>query len=626
MIYHTERLKEYILCGQVKWPNPPPAAPSAAAIEDQTRTMNQSHNQNENLCLRSPCFYALFPTLWRHRPRESEAPMAKREILDIHAGADIQMRQTECGMGENTTSPLSADASISCAKRNCYFTPLAPASLSSSSSSNRHLRLRARSPSPLLTSGLLGSSSSRSVYDAEFTAAIISRTAHISGHSPGSGSVDGAFPLPPSLSTSDPNQGANGSIGPPSATVYRKHSRFNKPIADMGDYLSLIRSSPIPRDPLLDPLDDPQFAAHVAQQHSLVAAAAARDKVALMDEHQQQQGMNGGNGSMNSSSFSSSPSSSPRQPRRPSQSQSQSLSSRPTPSSPSASSTSSSSPSSPHTRLTVDEADDLTDAALLNSFNAGGGMSAPRRGRAKGKPPIPKPPFHQFILQRGNEPKNGSTAATSNSSTSSFEDSPLALSPSSSLSNPPVGSSSKVDARLLRHTRALEDAVKQLRQSQQSTPSIATLLASMDHTPTPSPSRHQRQPTVNEAYLSPPAVLAILYRLECELGTSLHKASRQLSSPTFFVYLTRVENWFIHQVKDLLRDQDSSPTQLVRSYEEAFHRWMKEFTQLTQASTGGKGQIPLQTIRWEKIVTEARGETQAHKTPNNSTIDAQRTK
>jgi hypothetical protein len=264
MARQADWMKEAILDGHAHWPKPPPATvPASPAMSNDNVPMEDvSHPVTStssiaapsasspsscsssplDLTLRAPCFYALYPELWRRREHREE-----------------DRRIQETGRGDHAKSESAPSAAT-------FSAPL---------------RLRARSPSRLVSSGVLGYSSTRLAHSRAFQEAIIELTPHVTGHLGGMAGMPGAMDPPMNGSDTVAAQqqaqaqlqqqggGGNAMSLAPSASVYRRRSRFHKPISDMGDYLSLLRSSIYLRNPHVGLdlfLDDREWTSETARR------------------------------------------------------------------------------------------------------------------------------------------------------------------------------------------------------------------------------------------------------------------------------------------------------------------------------------------------------------------------
>ena len=318
-------MREWIRSGEVRWThgrcgshaheqndteqNDASAADSSRRSAVATSTLRHT---------RTPYFYNLFPHLWssqssqqedtfacRKMNRRAKSPEPMRMATDSTAlgGAAAAVAtptpasaastraaatpQPSTAMDESddraaaaSSSSSAAAASSSVAAAVSVAAPPAPAAAAP------RLTLRPRSPSHLFRLGL-GSEHARRVRAQSFADDLVRLTPHISSNVPQPGAAADSMPgsrpaLTPTSPTSPDSAGvSSSSSSAPLAHPIRHggHTRYSKPISDMGDYLAVMRLSyhlRHPLDPGMEPLDDPNYVQQILSSHQAQQQQQAR--------------------------------------------------------------------------------------------------------------------------------------------------------------------------------------------------------------------------------------------------------------------------------------------------------------------------------------------------------------
>lgn len=308
------------------------ASSSSAAAADSSR---RSHQAAPLRHTRTPYFYNLFPHLWSSQSQHEAQFECKKPRPSVIATELMQTATDSTATCNSAAAAAAATASTAMDESDEHAAAAAsrqadPAATVSSSSAAaaaaassssvaavsiaappaaaapRRLTLRPRSPSHLFRLGL-GSEHARRVRAQSFADDLVRLTPHISSSAPQTAAADsmpggarqGLTPTSPTSPSADSSSSSSSSAPLSHPIRHGGHTRFSKPISDMGDYLGVMRLSYNLRHPLapgMEPLDDPAYVQQIlsnmqqqqqqrqaqaqAQQQANEAAAAARSAAA----------------------------------------------------------------------------------------------------------------------------------------------------------------------------------------------------------------------------------------------------------------------------------------------------------------------------------------------------------
>jgi hypothetical protein len=270
-------MRQWVLSGEFRWPHAPAAAPPAAealaAVAPSSAPAGDAafaarHNT------RTPFFYNMFPAMWTQ-----EAPVhdCSRRSAAVANSAHAVVA------GPEHSAAAAASASVVPAE-----SILNAAAVSPPSTARVPLKLRPRSPSRVQLMEF-GSEHARHIRAAEFAAALMSCTPHVSSSNtlPGPGDpmpgANGAIPI----ADATPINPLAHSAAPGVPILHKGTTRFSKPVADMGDYLGVIRHVRTLRNALQDQWDDPSFQIWIAQ--TAMAQQQKQQQAAAQQQQQQLQ-------------------------------------------------------------------------------------------------------------------------------------------------------------------------------------------------------------------------------------------------------------------------------------------------------------------------------------------------